>query len=436
MTINGLLDLVKKGVNVSTDTRKIRKGDVFFALKGENFNGNQYAAQALESGAIKAVVDEPDCIPDKNPDYILVPNVLKCLQDLAKAYRQSFSIPIIGLTGSNGKTTSKELVQAVLARAKRVHATAGNFNNHIGVPLTLLAMPADTEIGVVEMGANQPGDIEELVNIALPSCGYITNIGTAHIERLGSQEGVFEEKTSLFRYLSTNEGRIWLNLDDPWLSPMQSELKNYTSFGTKTGDYHLGECQLFADRSMVEVVLPDGTRLNILTHLIGRHNLSNVLLAVAIGDHFGIPHDEIEKGISSYKPKNNRTELISKGGLSILMDAYNANPSSMKASIDAIFELQYEKVGLILGDMFELGAQSDELHRKLGEEANAHQPHITIGIGAAMSGAIEKIEGPKAWYLDAQKAGPEIFEQVKDCDIVLIKGSRGMALEKLLDYMG
>ena len=418
--------------SVCTDTRKIQSGDIFFALKGPNFNGNRFAAQALAAGAKYAVIDEAEFLPKGNPAYILVDDVLKALQDLAREYRKTFSIPFIGLTGSNGKTTTKELIASVLATEKKIHATQGNLNNHIGVPLTLLSMPEDIDLAVIEMGANKPGDIQELCEIALPTHGLITNIGQAHLELFGGLDGVQKTKGELFDHLRENQGTAWVNVGDERVEQAAAGLEPSISYGSDDAQYQLAAWTQDTKKSTLTISKGAATDFLVLeANLIGSHNMQNVLAAVVIADTMGISPAGIQQGIANYLPKNNRTEFTQHAGYTLMMDAYNANPSSMRAAIATVFSLEFKKVALVIGDMFELGEQSAALHREIGEFINQFEPHITIGLGKDMHHTIEAVNGKKVWY-ESVATADAIAEDLQGSDLILIKGSRGMALEKLL----
>ncbi|MEO0468228.1 MAG: UDP-N-acetylmuramoyl-tripeptide--D-alanyl-D-alanine ligase [Bacteroidota bacterium] len=435
MNIAFLLELFRQSGRVSTDTRKIQNGDLFFALKGANFNGNLFAAQALEAGASHVVIDDPDVHQPDDKRYILVKDSLRALQELSRAWRRTFDIPIIGITGSNGKTTTKELMYAVLATEKKAYATAGNFNNHIGVPLTLLAMPADTEIAIIEMGANQPGDIAELADIAEPTHGLITNIGRAHLEKLINLEGVRQTKGALFDFVEAHQGYIFLNQADPRLVQTAQSMTSISTYGTPESICH-GEVIARRINGMdIRVQHQDWDEALIFsTHLTGDYNAHNILAAISIGVHFGISTTAMQAGIRSYVPTNNRSQLIEKGGKRILLDAYNANPSSMRAAIENIFSHQ-KKTGLILGDMLELGEEAESIHAEIGQLVKKCQPLVMIGVGPLMQAAVQEA-GPQAHAFDnVASLLPHLGVLLADCEMVLIKGSRGIALERLMDYI-
>ncbi|OED43559.1 UDP-N-acetylmuramoyl-tripeptide--D-alanyl-D-alanine ligase, partial [Flavobacteriaceae bacterium (ex Bugula neritina AB1)] len=340
---------------ICTDTRKIKVNTLFFALKGDNFDGNQYAQQALDNGASYAVIDDKKVTLSKR--HILVENVLKTLQDLASFHRKYIDIPILALTGSNGKTTTKELINQVLSSTYKTTATIGNLNNHIGVPLTLLSMTKDTEIGIVEMGANHLKEIENLCNIAFPDYGYITNIGKAHLEGFGSLEGVLKGKTELYRHLNKYDKLIFLNSEDKKLTNASEAAKTYTFSNSAKSDVMI---QLESTNPMVHISYQDET---IKSNLIGSYNFTNIAAAIAIGNYFKISFENIKNAIESYTPSNNRSQIITKNQLTIILDAYNANPSSMHAALDNFEKLTHDSKTVFLGDMFELGDNANIEHQ-------------------------------------------------------------------------
>lgn len=423
--------------SVSTDTRQIKEGDLFFALKGPNFNGNAFAARALEAGASYAVIDEQAYAVPGDARYLLVPDSLKALQQLARDYRRRFDIPILGITGSNGKTTTKELIQAVLATEKRVFATPGNLNNHIGVPLSLLSMPADTQLAVIEMGANQPGDIAELAHIALPTHGIITNIGQAHLERFHSIEGVRKTKGELFDFLRTHGGTAFVNTLDTQVMRAAKGLKQMVTYGRQ--DSHAWVEVLHSSLQGMQLHLhhrqwPEPLHLE--SALSGSYNALNILAAACIGVYFGLKPTSIQQGIASYRPTNNRSQLLRRGDYTIWLDAYNANPTSMRAAISHLMQVAGgKKVALILGDMYELGAQSEQAHRELGEFVHSLHPYRLIGIGAHMKQTVAVAGGVASWFPDVETAKDALPGLLKGAEVLLLKGSRGVALEGLLEVL-
>jgi len=417
MNIENLYQLFSENNIVDTDTRNIRKGSVFFALKGDNFNGNKFASKALKQGSNYAIIDEIEYKTGSNT--ILVDNVLETLQELANYHRKQLNTPIISLTGSNGKTTTKELINAVLSKEFNTTATKGNLNNHIGVPLTLLSMTKNTEIGIVEMGANHLKEIELLCKITEPNYGYITNFGKAHLEGFGSVEGVIKAKSELYDFLRNSKGNAFIDSDDK-IQVKQSQGINCIEFNSKIIPF-------VNANPFVEVTFED---LPIKSQLIGKYNYNNIAAAIAIGNFFNVSKDKIKSAVEEYIPSNNRSQIINKGSNKIILDAYNANPSSMQAALENFKQLQDSSKIVILGDMFELGESSDQEHLKIAELAiNSNFKKVFL-IGKAFSTTGVK----NALLFDsfeslAQSKQLLNFEE----STILIKGSRGMALERILD---
>lgn len=419
MNITELYQLYTQTYLVDTDTRKIRKGSLFFALKGDNFNGNEFAAEAIKSGASYAVIDEEKY--NTLPNAIMVGNVLETLQKLANFHRKQLAIPIISLTGSNGKTTTKELINAVLSKKYATAATTGNLNNHIGVPLTLLSMTPKTEIGIVEMGANHLKEIEFLCNIAEPNYGLITNFGKAHLEGFGDFEGVIKAKSELYDFLRLNKGTVFINTDDA-LQVKQSSGINAIEFNSSAIKFV--EASPFVKVQFKNVIIE--------SKLIGKYNYNNIAVAVAVGNHFNVPETDIKNAIENYTPVNNRSQIIQKGTNKIILDAYNANPSSMQAALENFAQLKNINKIVFLGDMFELGKDSKEEHEKIANLAVSCNFSKVFLIGKAFS-----TTSVKNAYVS------ESFESFKNSTnysninnaTILIKGSRGMALERLLDLL-
>ncbi len=422
---------------VSTDTRALPPGAMFFALRGPNFNGNQYAAQALELGAAYVVVDDPAYTPAGDERYLSVENTLEALQGLAREHRRRFEFPVFGLTGSNGKTTTKELIYSVLQTRKLVRATKGNFNNHIGVPLTLLSIPLDTEIAIVEMGANQPGDIQELVEIAEPTHGLITNVGAAHLEKLGDLDGVQRTKGALFDFLGAHEGTIFVNESDARVVAAARDIQPRTTYGTEESDYWLEISQNRLEGMELKVYSrywEGGQPFE--SSLSGTHNAQNILAAISVGDRFGLPIAALQEGIAAYSSSNNRSQLIRQGNFTLWLDAYNANPSSMRATIQHIFQSDdTDQVALVLGDMYEVGENTEEVHRELGTFVSDFDPHVVIGIGKAMQHLVEALGKNAHWYESIEEVSSKLPSLLAGVDTILVKGSRAMALEKILDYL-
>ncbi|HSQ45456.1 MAG TPA: UDP-N-acetylmuramoyl-tripeptide--D-alanyl-D-alanine ligase [Lutibacter sp.] len=419
MNIAQLYQLYSETYLVDTDTRKIRKGTIFFALKGDNFNGNEFAEEALKSGANYVIIDEEKYKTDSKT--ILVENVLETLQKLANFHRKQLSIPIISLTGSNGKTTTKELINTVLSKKYITVATAGNLNNHIGVPLTLLSMTPKTEIGIVEMGANHLKEIEFLCKIAEPTYGLITNFGKAHLEGFGSVEGVIKAKSELYDFLRLNKGTVFINTDD--------ELQVKQATGINTVEFSNNSIKFLEANPFVKVEFKNTL---IESNLIGKYNYNNIAVAVAVGNYFDISENDIKIAIENYTPVNNRSQIIQKGGNKIILDAYNANPSSMQAALENFAQLKDENKVVFLGDMFELGKDSKEEHEKIANLVASCNFSKVFLIGKAFSAT-----GAKNAFVS------ESYESFKNSTnysninnaTILIKGSRGMALERLLDLL-
>jgi len=429
MTIEDIYKLFLIHPNVITDSRKIEKGCLFFALKGEKFNGNRFACDALKKGASYAIVDEPEFHQDGKT--ILVENVLTTLQHLAKHHRKKLGIPILAITGSNGKTTTKELIAAVLSIKYRVTFTPGNLNNHIGVPLTLLQMDKTTEIGVVEMGANHPGEIAELCTIADPDFGIITNIGRAHLEGFGTFEAIKNTKAGLYRYLKRKGGTVFYNSDNAVLSELAADIRNKVSYGEKNADF-TGQPVLFPPYIHAKAVFPQGV-LYLNTQLTGQYNFENILAATCIGYFLKIDPLDIRDSLKKYTPDNNRSQLIEKGGLKIVMDAYNANPVSMNASIESFVSMFPSPRFLILGDMLELGSFSDEEHSAIVHQTKKHPFEAVFLVGPLF------VEAAKGLAFKTFGDSGEICRYLTQNPIcegaVLIKGSRGIQLEKVLQVL-
>jgi len=356
MNIQEIHDLFLKCKSLSIDTRKIEKDSMFFAIKGENFDANTFAQEALERGALFVIIDNPSYLIDHRT--ILVQNSLETLQELAKFHRQYLKIPIIALTGSNGKTTTKELINVVLSQKYNTKATVGNLNNHIGVPLTLLSFTNETEIGIVEMGANHKKEIEFLCDIAQPDYGYITNFGKAHLEGFGGVEGVIEGKSEMYKYLMDNNKLAFINLEDPIQVEKSKTIKTFT-FGINNSKADVKISSIEANPFVI--IGYDSFIVN--SNLIGLYNANNINAAVAIGNYFKVDAKDIKAAIENYIPTNNRSQLLKKGTFQIILDAYNANPSSMAVAITNFLQLDSLNKIMILGDMFELGNESQQEHK-------------------------------------------------------------------------
>jgi len=424
-----IYDLFLAASGISTDSRKIEKDCLFFALKGDNFNGNKFAEDSLHKGASYAIIDEKQYKISERT--ILVDDVLNCLQDLALYHRKQLGIPILGITGTNGKTTTKELIAAVLSKKYKVAFTQGNLNNHIGLPLTLLSMNTKTEFGVVEMGANHPGEIATLCKIADPNFGIITNIGKAHLEGFGSFEGVIKTKGELYKYLEQKGGTAFYNHDNSILEELGKALPNRISYGKGSADFN-GESVQSPPYIHVKAMFPKGV-LYLNSRLIGDYNFENILAAACIGNHFGVDPIQIQQAIKEYTPSNNRSQLIQKGELNVIMDAYNANPTSMRASINSFSQNNSRNRYLILGDMLELGEYSAKEHRDILELIREKNFQNVYLVGKEFSGASQSFN-----YLAFNNA-EELCHFLEENPIkngtLLIKGSRGIKLEKVLQYL-
>jgi UDP-N-acetylmuramoyl-tripeptide--D-alanyl-D-alanine ligase len=412
---------------VYTDTRQAVPDSIFFALKGPSFDGNQYAQEALEKGAAYAVVDDAT-IASKNPEkLLLVDDVLTSLQALAKHHREQFNIPFVAITGSNGKTTTKELVAAVLSSHFRTSTTVGNLNNHIGIPLTLLRIPKDTEIAVIEMGANHQKEIESYCTYVQPTHGIITNCGKAHLEGFGGIEGVRKGKGELYDFLRKNKGTIFMYNDYDYLHSMSSGVHEIVGYGTKEGAI-IG--QSITSNPFLTVGISKGIQFNkIHTHLVGDYNLPNVLCAVAIGKYFNVPDEKILSAIESYNPTNNRSQWMELGGHKIILDAYNANPTSMQAAISNFAALPEENKIVCLGGMMEMGDASLEEHEFLIKNLEQYKWSEVILVG----GDFNKVPHNYHFFETAEQAVAWMKQQQFKKSTILIKGSRSMRMETILD---
>ncbi len=411
---------------VTIDSRKIEKGSIFFALKGNNFNGDAFALAAIEAGAAYAVIDEAEFAVHEK--IILVENTLKTLQDLARLHRQKLGIPILAITGTNGKTTTKELVSAVLSKKYNLICTKGNLNNHIGVPLTLLSLKPETEFGIVEMGANHPGEIDALCRIALPDYGLITNVGKAHLEGFGSFEGVIQTKTELYRFLEQKEGTIFINNANPYLTGKAEKVKKIGYTTSKTFDGLEGETVSSDPMLVFKALFPKGW-LYIKTQLVGSYNLENALAAAAIGQYFGIDPTVIAGAIESYQPDNNRSQMVVTEHNRLLMDAYNANPSSTRAALENFDHIVAPKKGVILGDMLELGEVSQEEHQKIVDFLSSLKLDLVYLVGPHYLAC--KAPDQYRHFNQSADLALSLERQSLSGYLLLIKGSRGMKLETI-----
>ncbi|WKZ59181.1 MAG: UDP-N-acetylmuramoyl-tripeptide--D-alanyl-D-alanine ligase [Cyclobacteriaceae bacterium] len=427
MDIQNLYQNYLKTGKVSTDTRQITPGSIFFALKGEKFNANQFAEEALAKGAQLAVIDEAAFAKDNR--YVVVENVLKTLQQLARYHRDQLTIPIIGLTGSNGKTTSKELLNAVLAKKIKTFATKGNLNNHIGVPLSVLSIDNTVEIAVIEMGANHLGEIADLCNIANPTHGFITNIGKAHIGTFGGFDNIIRGKSELYMHLINQQGTVFINSQNPILFNMAKRFKNPLLYPTK-GDYF--HCELISADPYIKIRTEDGREAQ--TKLIGAYNFENIATALCIGKFFGVDATLALQAVAEYEPANMRSQVIKKNSNTIVLDAYNANPSSMEAAIRNLADMKADHKVLILGDMFELEEEAEAEHRNMGKLIRDLGFNDVLLCGELMSSALKEFPRAKHFYKKE-----DLLEYLKQNPIsratVLVKASRGIGLEAVMDVI-
>ena len=427
MDIPFIHNMFLKCNSVSIDTRKIEPNSLFVAIKGEHFDANTFAKEALEKGASYVIIDNKDFYIDQRT--LLVKDSLIALQELAKFHREYLKIPVIALTGSNGKTTTKELIQLVLSKKFGTKATVGNLNNQIGVPLTLLSFNGETEIGIVEMGANHKKEIEFLCELAKPDYGYITNFGKAHLEGFGGVEGVIEGKSEMYRFLFENDKLAFINLEDPIQVEKAKTLKSY-SFGVNKENADVTITAVKAN-PFVEI---NYSNLTISTHLIGLYNANNINAALTIGKYFGVDDAAIKSALESYIPENNRSQLISKDTNQIILDAYNANPSSMTVAIENFVQLENPNKIMILGDMFELGQESHLEHKAIITSLLDKEKITCYFIGGEFF--TNRIDNNNFHFYETFEAFKNHLQTVKIEDSsILIKGSRGMALERTLDIL-
>lgn len=427
MNIQEIHNLFLQCRSLSIDTRKIEKGSMFFAIKGDNFDANTFAKEALDLGALYVIIDNPSYLIDDST--ILVKNSLETLQELAKFHRSYLNLPIIALTGSNGKTTTKELINVVLSQKFKTKATIGNLNNHIGVPLTLLSFTSETEIGIVEMGANHKKEIEFLCEIAQPDFGYITNFGKAHLEGFGGVQGVIEGKSEMYHYLLKNDKTTFVNLEDPIQIEKSKGIKSFT-FGVNKENADL-QIKTIQANPFVVIAYDNFT---VESHLIGLYNANNINAAVSIGKYFKVDDTAIKQAVENYIPENNRSQLLKKGSNQIILDAYNANPSSMAVAIANFLQLENQNKIMILGDMFELGDESPQEHKILVDSLLDQENSMCYLIGKSFYE--NKVSSSYITFFETFDIFVDYLKtvQLKD-NIILIKGSRGMALERTLDYI-
>ena len=444
MEINELYDIFRKCGKVTTDSRKVAGGELFFALRGENFDGNLYAAKALEAGAAYAVVDADSQAVSFSGDYIdasgcsriiPVPSTLAALQALARHHRENVRsprLPVIGITGTNGKTTTKELIRTVLAAKFNVKATEGNLNNDIGVPLTLLSIGSETEIAVVEMGASHPDDIEKLVKVSEPDYGIITNVGKAHLLGFGSFDGVKKAKGALYDYVAAHDGEVFVNADDADLVSMAESRSGIVliPYGIENDETEI--LPVTPDEPFLRLGFPDGRILK--TALVGSYNAANVLAALCIGRHFGVDEDAAFAAISSYTPSNSRSQMVRTANNTLIVDAYNANPSSMRAALDNFSRIEAPDKTALLGDMRELGENSVNEHIDILRLALSLGLSDLCLVGDEFSKAMKSVDCPPTvrWYPDSSMLAAALHNAPLTGHVILIKGSRGIMMEKVL----
>ncbi len=431
MHINELYQIFLKYSTVSTDTRNIKSNSLFFALKGERFNANEFAADALKAGAQYAIIDDANY--QVNNHCILVTDVLKTLQELAAYHRKQLQIPVIAIVGSNGKTTTKELLTAVLSQKWNVLATPGNFNNHIGLPLTMLQINANHNIAIIEMGANHIGENAFLCEIAQPSMGIVTNNGKDHLEGFGSIEGVAESNAELYTYLHTHKGLAFINAHDAWLMSMAKDVTNKKTYAANFTERQLAAdytCFAQALRPQIQFSLPASEHI-ITSPLSGDYNFDNIMVAVAFAQHLGLTETQIKKGVESYQPANNRSQVLKTNTNTIYMDAYNANPSSMELAIRNFAAMPFENKVLFLGDMFELGKYEAEEHQAIVNLCKQLQLQEVYLCGKAFS----QTQSPYTLFENTEACLSYLKENTLSDKNIFMKGSRGMKLETLVPVL-
>jgi len=427
MDLNELYSIIRNSAGINTDTRSLAEGEIFFALKGPTHDGNRHASEAIAAGAVAAVVDDPSLKGDR---YIVVDDVLQTLWSLATRHRKTLEVPVIAITGSNGKTTTKELITAVLSVKGRVHSTSGNFNNHIGVPLTILSATDDTQFLVVEMGANHKGEIAGLCTVAMPTHGIITNIGTAHIEGFGSFEEVRAAKSELYRWLQKSNGTAIFNDRNHTINELVKEiLHTGVPYSSPAGSALEAEASDGDSMYLSVRATYEGRGYLFSTNLFGDYNIDNVKAAMAAGLLFGVPFGGIVSAISSYRPANNRSQVVDTGRNTVIRDAYNANPSSMEKAIASFARLKAAKKMVILGDMLELGSESRKGHEKIFRQAESLPATEICLVGPLFA---EAAAGSRARLF---RTSYEMSEWLTSNPLsgfaILVKGSRGMMLEKI-----
>jgi UDP-N-acetylmuramoyl-tripeptide--D-alanyl-D-alanine ligase len=430
MNTEKLFSLFRKSKGVSTDSRTVSDGQIFFGLRGVNFNGNKYAGEAVRNGASISVIDDPAFESEKT---FLVDDTLSEFQNLATYYRNQLNVPVLAITGTNGKTTTKELIAAVLSKKLRVHSTKGNLNNDIGVPLTILSAPADTQMMIIEMGANHLREIEALCEIARPDYGLITNIGSAHLEGFGSFEGVIKAKTELYAYLSKVDGVAIFNDQNPLLSELVLKLAKKSIPYSSPAGIKLQIEALPSEMTLEVKVKYNKRSYNVRTGLFGKHNLENVKATIAAGLLFGVPIDDILPAIGDYRPANNRSQVRTTASSTLICDSYNANPVSMMMAIKSFSELYGDDKLVILGDMLELGEKSDDEHLKIIKALKSMNFSDVLLVGSNFM----KVAGETVYksFINVSDLIDYLQKEAIRNKLILIKGSRGMTLEKVYDFL-
>lgn len=424
MNIQDIYKIYQQFSAIQTDSRKLQKGDIFFTLKGQDLNGNHFVQQAIDSGAAYVIADEPQ--PFKDERIIKVEDALATLQQLAKFHRSQFKIPFIAITGSNGKTTTKELLHEALSTSFKTYTTKGNLNNHIGIPLTILKIKADAEIAVIEMGANHLHEIAGYCEYAQPTHGLITNIGKAHLEGFGSIENVKTGKGELFKYLNDHEGTAFVNTNDSAVLDLSRKMKHTIYYGDKSSDVR---GRIVKNDPFIEVAIDGEEPMDIKTKLVGAYNLSNILAAVCIGKYFKVEREKMESAIENYAPSNSRSQLIQQGSNSIILDAYNANPGSMKVAIENFANIKGDKKILLLGSMMELGTESKKEHEAIISLIDQYKWYAVVLVGKNF----EEIKHSYINYDNSLQASDWLKQEHPVNAQILIKGSRSMQMEKVLE---
>ena len=428
MHLEDLYKLFKLHPFIQTDTRLLKKGEIFFALKGPQYNANHFAANAIELGAVAVIVDEQTGIED--PRIIQVNDVLNTLQELALYHRKQFNIPFIAITGSNGKTTTKELLHAVLSTKFKTYTTKGNLNNHIGIPLTILSIHDDAEMAVIEMGANHQKEIEAYCKITLPTHGLINNCGKAHLEGFGGIEGVRKGKGELYDFIASDNGTAFINSDLDYLVSMSKKIEHVVYYGNALGNHNI---KVVENEPFLKLEFQSKNLglHHFQTNLVGEYNCSNIDAAITVGLHFDVSIEQIKKAIASYHPNNARSQMIKKDSNRIILDAYNANPTSMKLAIENIASLKATNKLLFLGGMMELGEYSIKEHSDIINLLVSLKLHNTILVG----GDFENIKHPFSFFKTSAEAGSWVKDHKPNDSLILIKGSRGVKMEKILDFL-